>query len=169
MDLVQRIQNTAFMGGEFLTWLWFRSERQEGRFEVAERHIEVYFDAKLVLEALGDIKETNAIKSECPTETEEARASLQSGKHVSEARLRLISDQKQWTTSVKAHDLSLTGVKIPALLSREDDDKLYERLALIEELEDLMDGLFDRFLDLRLDEDAWASELAALQSWIRPS
>ena len=50
MDLVQRISNTAFLGGEFLTWLWHQSEVTEGRFKLGERWIEVYFDAKLVLE-----------------------------------------------------------------------------------------------------------------------
>lgn len=167
MDLVQRINNTAFLGGEFLTWLWHESELKEGRFQLGERWIEVYFDAKLVLEATGDIKETSAIKSEAPTETEEARASLQSGKHVSEARLRVVAEQKQWLVTVKAADLSLTGVKIPALLSQEDDDKVYERLYLIEELEDLLDDLFGVFLDKRLDEDTWAAETETLRAWLQ--
>jgi len=168
-DLVQRIANTAFLGGEFLTWLWYHSEQTEGRFKLGERYIEVYFDAKLVLEATGDIRETSSIKSECPTETEEARASLQSGKHVSEARLRVVAEQKQWTVTVKASDLSLGGVKIPALLSREDDDKVYERLYLLEELEDLLDDLFNLFLDERLDEDGWQSAVETLRAWVRPS
>ena len=166
MDLVQRINNTAFLGGEFLTWLWHHSELKEGRFKLGERYVEVYFDTKLVLEALGDIKEVSSIKSECPTDTEEARASLQSGKHVAEARLRVLLEQKQWSVTVKASDLALTGVKIPALLTREDDDKTYERLHLLEELEDLLDDLFNQFLDRRLDEANWAAELQALRSWL---
>ena len=165
MDLVQRINNTAFLGGEFLTWLWYYSELNEGRFKLGERYIEVYFDTKLVLAAVGEIKEVSAIKSECPTETEEARASLQSGKHVSEARLRILAEQKQWSVSVKSSDLSLTGIKIPALLSREEDDKVYERLHLVEELEDLLDDLFNQFLDRRLDEDNWDNELTTLRTW----
>ncbi|MDP6944299.1 MAG: hypothetical protein QF464_09140 [Myxococcota bacterium] len=169
MDLVQRITNTAFLGGEFLTWLWYHAEHQEGRFKLGERYIEVYFDAKLVLEATGDIRETSSIKSECPTETEEARASLQSGKHVAEARLRVVAEQKQWTATVKANDLSLNGVKIPALLSREDDDKVYERLYLLEEIEDLLDDLFDRFLDVRLDEANWDTEVDVLRAWVQPA
>ena len=169
MDLVQRISNTAFLGGEFLTWLWHQSELSEGRFKLGERWIEVYFDAKLVLEATGDIKETSSIKSEAPTETEEARASLQSGKHVAEARLRVVAEQKQWLVTVKSSDLSLTGIKIPALLSREDDDKTYERLYLIEEVEDLLDDLFGTFLDRRLNEDAWAEDTSTLRAWLQAS
>jgi len=168
MDLVQRIAHTASLGGEFLTWLWYHAELSEGRFRLGDRHIEAYFDTKLVLEAVGEIKEVSSIKSECPTETEEARASLQSGKHVAEARLRIVAEQKQWSVTVKAADLAMTGVKIPALLSREEDDKTYERLHLLEELEDLLDALFNQFLDQRLDAGSWEAEVAALRGWLNP-
>jgi hypothetical protein len=135
VDLVSRIANTRFLGREFLTWLWYRSELQEGLFRLGEdRTIEVWFDARLTLEALGDIKEQNVIKSESPTETEEARASLQTGKQVKEARLRVVYDQKQWTATIKADDLSLHGLKLPAVLSREEDDQVYERFDLLEEI-----------------------------------
>ena len=95
MDLLTRINRTQFLGREFLTWLWYRSELSEGLFQRDGETFEVWFDAKLVLESLGDIKEQSAIKSENPTETEEARASLQTGKQVREAQLRLIQGQKQ--------------------------------------------------------------------------
>ncbi len=170
MDLVSRIANTRFLGREFLTWLWYRSELQEGLFRLGEdRTIEVWFDARLTLEALGDIKEQNVIKSESPTETEEARASLQTGKQVKEARLRVVYDQKQWTATIKADDLSLHGLKLPAVLSREEDDQVYERFELLEEIEDLMDDLFGVFRTIRLDDDAWRPEVAAIRDWVRPA
>ncbi|MGM0578951.1 MAG: hypothetical protein ACQEXJ_24730 [Myxococcota bacterium] len=167
MDLINRINQTQFLGREFLTWLWYRSESQEGLFVLENRQVEVWFDAKLTLEALGDIKEQNTIKSENPTETEEARASLQSGKQVKEARLRIIHDQKQWTTTVKADDLSIHSLRIPALLSREEDDQLYERFYLMEEAEDILDDLFAQFVGLRLDDGAWKDEVAALRDWVQ--
>ena len=166
MDLVQRINNTGFLGREFLTWLWFKAEGNEGIFKLGERYIEVYFDDKLTLEALGDIKETNVIKSEAPTETEEARASLQSGKHVAEARLRVVAEQKQWAVTIKADNLAMGSLKIPGILSKEDDDKVYERLYLIEEAEDIIDELFASYLTLRLDADQWSLEVNAMRQWV---
>ena len=166
MDLVQRINNTAFLGREFLTWVWFKAEGNEGIFKLGERYVEVYFDDKLTLEALGDIKETNVIKSEAPTETEEARASLQSGKHVSEARLRVVAEQKQWAVTIKADSLAMGSLKIPGILSKEDDDKVYERLYLIEEAEDIIDELFASYLTLRLDADQWPLEVNAMRQWV---
>ena len=169
MDLLNRIEHARFLGREFLAWLWYRSELQEGLFELSERRVEVWFDARLTLEALGDIKEQNVIKSESPTETEEARASLQSGKYVKEARLRVVHEQKQWTVTIKADDLSLHGLKIPALLSQEDDDQLYERFYLMEEAEDLVDELFAGFLTVRLSDDPWRAEGTAMRAWVHPA
>lgn len=166
MDLITRINRTAFLGREFLTWLWYRSDLQEGLFQLGERHIEVWFDQRLTLEALGDIKEQNVVKSESPTDTDEARASLLTGKQVKEARLRFIAEQKQWTATVKADDLSLTGLKIPALLSRDDDDKLYERFFLMEEVEDLLDALFEMFLAIRLEDTTWTEEVTEIRDWV---
>ncbi|MEC9071438.1 MAG: hypothetical protein VX938_03625 [Myxococcota bacterium] len=169
MDMVTRIERTQQMGGEFLTWLWYRADLNEGVLQVGDRPVEVWFDAKLALESLGAIKEQNVIRSETPTETEEARASLQSGKHVREAQLRLICDQKAWALTLRGEDLSMHGVKIPALLTSEADDRLYERLALLEEVEGLVDGLFQEFARVRLDDDAWRSEVEAIRDWIHPA
>lgn len=167
MDLVNRINHTRFLGREFLTWLWYRSEKQEGLFERPDDSpVEVWFDAKLVLEAQGDIKEQNVIKSETPTETDEARASLLTGKQVSEARLRVINEQKQWTVNLKGEELQLTGVKVPALLSREDDDQVFERFYLLEELEGIIEGLFSTFVQVRLDDDGWREEIQAIRQWV---
>ena len=166
MDLINRINYTRFLGREFLTWLWFRSDTREGLFELPTGPLEVWFDAKLTLEAQGDLKEQNSIKAENPTEAEEARASLLTGKLVSDARLRLIRDQKQWTLNVKGDTLALSGVKIPALLSREDEEQLYERFYLMEELEDLFADLFEQFIRTRLDDDTWRAEVHAIRSWV---
>lgn len=167
MDLVTRIQRTRFLGREFLTWLWYRTDLAQGdaAFELGDRKVDLWFDARLTLEALGDVKEQNVVKSETPTETEEARASLQSGKQVREARLRLVADDKQWTMTVRADDLSIHGLKVPGLITREEEEQLHERLSLMEEAEDLVDLLFARFLEVRLDDDAWRTEVAAIREW----
>jgi len=168
MDIINRINSTRYLGREFLTWLWYRSSQQNGVFELAGDvgQLEVWFDAKLTLEAQGDIKESNVIKAENPTETSEAHAALLNGKLVSDARLRIVSGQKQWTLNVKGDSLGIASVKIPALLSREDDDQLYERFMLIEEIEDIVHGLFRLFMEVRMDDEAWRPEIHAIRSWV---
>ena len=166
MDLITRINRTRFLGREFLTWLWYRADKQEGIFHHGDQTIEVWFDARMTLEGQGEIKEQSVIKSETPTATDEARAALQSGKYVSEARLRLISDQMQWTVTVKGDELSLGTLKIPALLTSEEDDRVEERCYLMEEVEDILDDLFAQFIHLRLGDDAWKEEVQDIREWV---
>ncbi|MFT7582174.1 MAG: hypothetical protein ACI9MR_003856 [Myxococcota bacterium] len=166
MDILNRIEYTRFLGREFLTWLWYRSDAQEGVFELEDASIEVWFDAKLTLDAPGEIKEQNVIKAETPTETDEAQVALQTGKQVTEARLRIIEDQKQWGATIKADTLGLTSVKLPALLSREEDDAIYERFYLMEELEDHLTALYTTFIGLRLNDDSWRAEIAEIRTWV---
>lgn len=166
MDLINRINYTSFLGREFLTWLWYRSDTREGLFTIDDNTVEVWFDAKLTLEAQGDLKESNVVKAENPTDTDEAHAALLTGKLVTEARLRVIVEQKQWGATVKADNIGLSSVKLPALLSREDDDQLYERFFLMEEIEDIVDALFDQFIAVRLNDSTWKKEINAIRTWV---
>lgn len=187
MDIITAINSTRFLGREFLTWLWYRSSNQDGVFhltdgptspaapragrpggsaEGAGGTIELWFDATLTLEAQGEVKEQNVIKAEHPTETPEAHAAILTGKVVSAARLRVVSGQKQWTFGIKGETLGLSSIKIPALLSREDDDQLYERFMLVEEIEDIVNSLYQQFIELRMDDDGWRPEIQAIRSWV---
>jgi hypothetical protein len=168
MDLVTRIQRTRFLGREFLTWLWYRLDlaQDDAPFEIDGVRVDLWFDTRVTLEAPGEIKEQSVLKGETPTETDEARVALQSGKLLREARLRLVAGDKQWTFTLRGDDLSLQGLKVPGLLSREEDDQVHERLALMTEAEDLVDTLFARFLDVRLDDDAWRAEVPAIRAWV---
>lgn len=167
LDVINRINSTRFLGKEFLCWLWYRSATGNGLFELDGKTIEVWFDSRIVLEGLGDIKETDTIKAETPTETTEARAALLTGKTVSEAKLRVVFGQKQWSTSLKGESLQLSGVKTPALLSREDDDQLFERFQLFEEIGDIIDELYEQFIAIRLNESDWDGEVNRIRSWVR--
>ena len=166
MDIVNRINATRFLGREFLTHLWYASAKNNGQFDVKNGVIEVWLDQRLTLEGSGDLKETSTFKAEAPGETKEAHASLMTGKTVSEARLRVVSGQKQWNATIKGDTLQLSTVKVPTLLASADDDRLYERFALLEELEDIIEGLYANFIALRLDSSAWGVEVDKVRSWV---
>lgn len=162
MDIINRINTTTYLGREFLTWLWYRSAVGNGIFHVNNNQMEVWFDRKLTLAIEG---ESMTIKADNPTETSESQASAIAGKVVTDATLRIVDGQKQWTLSIKGDSLGISGVKIPALLSREDDDQLYERFMLIEEIEDIMRDLFRQFIAIRTGGE-WGDELEGIRAWI---
>ena len=165
MDLIQIMESTRFVGEEFLTWLWFRAERQDGLFEVNDEQLELFFDDQMTLEAHLAESEQNRLSGGSPSDSPEAREALRRGKRVAKAKLKLVKDGREWVVTLTAATLGLSGIKIPAVLSREEDDRFYERMYLIEELEAILRSLYRGFLDIRLDREEWKAEAEALRAW----
>lgn len=163
--LADLIASKRFLGPEFLLWLWYRSDVSDGVHTVHDEHIELHFDDQLKLEAHLAEAEQSALKGGAPAHSPEAHQALQVGKRVAKAKLRLVKVEREWLFTIDAQTFRLSGVKTPALLTREDDEPLFERLYLIEELEKALFGLYRTFLELRLGA-GWASEHAAMRDWI---
>lgn len=168
MDHMELVHRTEFLGAEFLTWLWYRSDVQDGMFHGGDEvgPFEVWFDDKLVVKSeIADAQE-NIFKGGHPTSSQEARTALRLGKLASEARLRVVRGAQEWSFGIKGKTLALSGLKLPAVLSREDDEKFYERMLLVEQVEAMMQSLYTTFARLRTG-DAWeADELPAIRRWI---
>jgi recombination associated protein RdgC len=168
MDLIDKINNTRYLGKEFLTWLWYRSETNEGLIDVPDLEtIELWFDDKVVLSGADTTREQNIVKGEAPTESPEARVALRMGKKVAEAKLRVIKGQRKWAVNIKGETLALSGVKIPAVLSREEDDQVFERFFLLEEVNNVLLALYKMFIELRQDKESWGAELEAMRAWVK--
>ncbi len=166
MDLVDRLASTGFLGREFLTWLWYRSDLQEGLFALGDAApIELFLTDRIALAAAGQGAEKVSVKAEDPGLTPEARVALRQGKKVEKACIRIVRGQREWVANVAGDSLAVAGAKIPVLLTREEDEKLRERLALIDELDGMLSGLFRLFLDVRVGP-GWQAERAAMQAWL---
>jgi hypothetical protein len=167
MDLLDRIHRAAFLGPEFLTWLWYESDRREGIFDLGGDigSFELWFDDKLVVSSAAVNAQENFFKGGHPTSSLEARMALKLGKMAVEAKLRIVRDGQEWSFSLKAHDLGLSGVKLPTVLAREDEEKFYERMTLLEQLEDMVRGVYGQFLKRRLSPE-WETELASIREWV---
>lgn len=167
MDLIDLIESHRFMGTEFLMWLWTRSDIFEGRFMIGERACEVWFDDKITLEAVMVETEQSVLKGASPTFTPEAREALRQGKLPTQARLRIIHDGKEFQFTLKGGELAMTGIKLPALMTRSDDEKFYERMYLLELLEEILEDLYGEFLGLRLSTEVWPKMLTVIREWVQ--
>ena len=54
-------------------------------------------------------------------------------------------DSRDWSFALSGDELAFSGVKVPALLSAEEDEQILERLTS-EELEAVMDDLYKQFI-----------------------
>ena len=52
-------------------------------------------------------------------------------------------------------------------MTRDEEEQLYERFYLLEEALDLVEHLWRTFVTLRLDDDAWRTELESIRAWVR--
>lgn len=172
MDLVDRIDKSAFLGREWLVWLWFKSELFEGPFELPGfEPVEAWLETKITLEAVAQELEQSQLKGAAPSTSPEAREALRQGKLPTSARLGLRRGELTFGFSFKSDDLSLGAVKLPTLVNEQTDEKFYERMHLLEDLEAMLDALWGEFLSLRLS-DAWQREVVpAIRDWVhdRPS
>ena len=60
----------------------------------------------------------------------------------------------------------MSSVKLPAILTREEDDQMQERFHLLEQIDDIVQALFVRFMKLRFDRTNWTIEVEKMRSWV---
>ncbi len=159
-------EEKAFLGSEFLTWLWYVGEKNNGEFKLSDgQTIEVWLDDMLTLESLMADSRENTLKGRSPSTSEEAKTALKTGKKVSRAKIRICKEEREWSFLVKSRQLDPAGVKLPAVLSRTDEERVLERLYLLEELDGMLADLYTGFLKLRLSA-GWDEEEQAMQVWV---
>ena len=166
MDLIDLIESHRFLGPEFLTWMWFRSEMHDGLLPLGDRKVcEFNIDDRITLEADMVETEQSALKGAAPAVTPEAREALRQAKVPTTARLRVHHEGLEYLFTLKASALQISGVKLPTVLSKEDDDRFYERMSLLETVESLVDHFYGEFLGVRLSP-AWAGVTQQMRAWV---
>lgn len=167
MDLVDRIETTRFLGSEFLLWLWFAGDVTEGKVETATHGVvEVSLETQLKLADPLSQRETVVLRGDDPCGSAEADQALKSGKLPEKALLRVKHGEMEWLLVLDAPSLGLSAIKLPALLDESTDEPLFERMRLLEQIDELMSELYGTFLNVRL-APSWQQELLpALRKWI---
>ena len=164
MDLVDLIEKRRFVGREFLVFLWFESELFDGQIPV-----EGFGPCEVRLEGfitLSEGKEQARLKGAAPSADPEAHQALRQGKLPSQARLRVTAGELEYAFAFNADTLGVSSVKIPGVVKDEADERFYERMYLVEELESLMGALYAKFVAVRLSS-AWdAQVLPAIRAWV---
>lgn len=170
MDLVDRIESTRFLGLEFLLWLWFSRDITEGDIPVDSVGIaDISLEGQLSLLDPLTNTERVTVRGADPCSSPEADQALRSGKLPNQAVLRLIKGESEWLATLNAETLGLSGVRLPALLTESDEERFLERMSLLEELDDMVQGLYAKFIQIRLAESWTKDVVPALSLWVRGS
>lgn len=169
MDLADCIEKSRFLGREFLVWLWFESEKEEGVLALpGGESCALWLEEQLTLVVHNVLEKAESrLKASTPSLTPEAKEALRQGKLPTKAKIRVDRGEQSWSFLFDADTLSMSGVSIPALITEDGDERFYERMQLVEQLEDMLGGLYERFLKLRTSA-AWERDtVPALRAWVR--
>ena len=168
MDLVDRIETTRFLGGEFLLWLWFSRDVTGGEIYIKGRGaVIVSLETQIALADPLAEREKVSIRGFDPFGGAEAGEALSTGKLPRKVGLRVVFEQNEWVMTIDSNTLALSGVKLPAQVSQGSEELFYERMRLLEQVHELVEALYAHFLGVRLSP-AWATDVApALRAWVQ--
>jgi recombination associated protein RdgC len=125
--------------------------------------VTVWFDSKLTMVSIDDDAnmERTTMVGVAPSASLEARRTLVEGKRPVEARLGLRRGDLECSFTIKAtpQGVEIRSCKLPFEVKSGTDEKIYERMGLLELVDATMAQLFQQFFLLRTSP-AWSDRLA---------
>jgi len=171
MQLMEVIKKTEFLGREFLMWLWYKSETNNGVFDLGEAgEAKLWFDRRVVLQSEGDEGVEKVVCSGENPDLKEARFALTENKAITDAMVKLIIGDNEWSFTLDSTWMNFTSFKSPKVLQDKDDDPeglFYEKFFLIEQAVSAIDFIYSSFIRIRISSVWETEELPALLKWIR--
>ena len=157
----------AFLASQFYMWLWWASEKQGGNFflKSLEENITLHVDEKLAFKEANDKKISVTLAGDSPSTTIESRATLVGGKIIEEIRLQIERDYRAFFVTLSGSEMKFKNIKLPILLSGCDEEAIYDRLFLYDELTMIITDLLNQFCEIRLSPE-WVNTIEnEIQTW----
>ena len=167
--MTNEVDGYAFLGEEFLTWLWFRLETDGGDFDLGNgRSVGVSFDDYIRLAPAGDEETLQTLRAGMPSRSAEAAAGLRNGRRLQEAKLIIALGELQWSLVLDGPTMTLRSIKLP------DDDpeisekneKSSERAANFILIQEIVEQIYALFLRIRLRPDYLTSDAERQAQWM---
>lgn len=174
LDIATAYNKYAFLGNEFLTWLWFMIETDQDISQALKTKDPVSLEIgnSLILEnTLGDnAREKITIKGD-QAGLEEGTTALKKGAKVTEMNLICnLGPEEAYQFTVKGESFNITGMKTPAAAGDGSEDeiegRIIEKALLVFRITQVIDTLFFTFLAHRIDDDWKNKGLDQMRTWI---
>jgi len=155
-----------FLGNEFLLWLWWKTEENEGEIPVAGNNCFVVIDKTLDMDCAWDALGKMSLRGNGPARFAEAGEALATGKWPRKIGLVLSDGEFQWELTLQGDRMAVSGVKLPSIDAVNSDRELIEaRLLHVQTLARLLDGLYAAFLADRTGAP-WPTMRTTVRQWI---
>jgi hypothetical protein len=177
IDAEEEVDDHAYLGREFLTWLLYRVDSGQASFDGEAGAVSFGFGARAKLAAAVGFATEVTVKGKCPAAGAEVRAAIGSGHTLREAELMVRSGDQEWRCTLVADTLDLRGVKLPQVTDKaeaaadldpgaEREAIMGDRLALLDALEAHIRAAYAAFLGDRLAPRWRAKVVPALRDWL---
>lgn len=170
LDIAVAYNRYKFLGNQFLTWLWFLIETDQGRLRKYDTDlVSLTVGNRLVLEnTRNNAKETVTIKGDNAS-LEEGLVALTKGAVVTEIHLAYKTGAQTWEFSLKGESLNISNLKLPETGPVETPEDLegvvLEKVYLIEKVIGLVNNLFTRFIHLRVSNTWQNQTMSLIRKW----
>lgn len=170
MQLMDIVNKTEFMGREFLLWLWFRAETDQGVFDLGDKgKAEVWFDGKITLQSESDRGVDTITCAGEAAYMREARVALSEDKEITRAAIKLTLGEDEFSFVLDSTWMNFRSFKAPRVMmdkNADPDGLFYEKTFLIEKAVAAMDAIFAIFMNCRTAPDWAHTQRPALIKWI---
>ena len=160
----------AAPGREFLTWLWFKSESQNGRMALSEgRELGVLVEGPLTFTHEGNGAHSAVLKKGEPVNSIEAKTCLLGGKKLKEAKITFaLDDENTWSFGIEADQFLFRGLKLPQGEGQLDAvSRFQERMIFLEQWREMFLDLFGAFAGARADSKKWKATVSDIREWVK--
>jgi hypothetical protein len=156
------------LASEFFAWIWYTSEQKRGTLELGDGagSVDFWVGSRLSFRSIDEDKARAILTGENPSTTLEARAALAGGKVVNDLRLNLRREDREYEVTLRGPHLDLHNVKLPAQVKTGEEEILYERMYLYDELWFLLGALYTRFAEERTRAEWRTDTLPSLRAWV---
>ena len=160
-------------GRMFLTWLWYRDGRDMGGLNDVPT-FSLYLDRKL---AAANEAGTLSVTANPAREDglDVAKNAIAEGRRIYSARAIAVQEGELFFDMALTNELTMSGVKLPKVEIEENFDDIDEmrqatfilRMDLLKRVCTFVDAAYGEFLDVAMDDRAWAREEAQIKEWAR--
>ncbi len=169
--VVKSVDLKDFLGNEFLLWLWWISETQEGALKLTDEHGNqreafLAIDKALDMDCAWDAGGKQTLRGAGPTRLIEAGDALATGKWPRKVGLILSDGEYQWELTFQGDQWSISAALLPTIEDAPGPrEQLEQRLHLARALAQTLEGMYRTFLSARTASN-WPTKRTTIRRWI---
>ena len=159
-------KDMEFLGHEFLTWLWFRTEEHGGIFDLPGLG-----PVGLAFDKLLEFKEEEfsthvTVRSDAVTRAPESQVAIQTGKQLHKARIVIGLGDENFEFTLEATNLDIQSLAIPKSTGETPMERIQEDIDRLNLVAQIVHELFNLFLHDRLSPSFEAETASRIRGWI---